>query len=172
MKARKKGGASAPKDKTMEYKNGLAKKYAGEESTRLALYESQNDFITGKSPRPIDGAGTYALYAHNMRRYTRKKTMQEKHMIGKMSRKDRKEYKAAKTIGIENKKAATVIEKTVYLVYPLEVGAHFYRTKDGAENQLNKKYDRWIMSELQCNYDDIQIISLKESEAVSILETV
>lgn len=170
MKARKKGGASAPKDKNMEYKNGLAKKTAGAEAVRLALYESQNDFITGKKSLPKNGVGTYAMYAQNMRKYERKKMMQEKHAIGKMSRKERKDYKTA--LALANNEKTTVIEKTVYLVFPLEVGAHFYRTKDGAENQLNKKYDRWIMSELQCNYDDIKIISMKESEAVSILETV
>lgn len=168
MKARKKGGTSAPKDKSMEYKNGLAKKYAGEEATKLALYESQVDFITGRKARPKSGAGTYAMHAVYMSEFERKKVLHEKRAMGKMNRKERKEYK--NTLA-KNEEAANVIEKTVYLVYPLEVGTHFYRTKDGAENQLGKKYDRWILSELQCDYDDIRIISMKESEAVSILET-
>ena len=166
MKTHKKGGASAPKDKNMEYKNGLAKKTAGAEAARFALYESQNDFITGKKPFPKNGVGTYAMHAQNMRRYERKKIMQEKHAVGKMSRKERKDYKAA----LANNEKAMVIEKTVYLVFPLTKESHFYRTVDGANNQLNKKYDAWIMSELQCNYEDIQIISMKESEAMNILK--
>lgn len=168
MKARKKSGANAPKDKSMEYKNGLAKKYAGEEAAKLALYESQVEFITGRKARPRTGAGTYAMHAVYMSEFERKKALHEKRAMGKMNRKERKDYKNALA---KNEEAANVIEKTVYLVYPLEIGAHFYRTKDGAENQLGKKYDRWIMSELQCDYENIKIVSMKESEAVSILAT-
>lgn len=154
MKAKKKGGASAPKDKSMEYKNGLAKKYAGEEAAKLTLYESQIDFITGKKARPRTGAGTYAMHSKHMRKYAHMKTEAE-----------RRGEIVSPTITI-----STVIEKTVYLVYPLTKESHLYRTKEGAENQLNKKYDKWIMSEISCNYEDICIKPMTESQAISILE--
>lgn len=154
MKARKKSGASAPKDKTMDYKNSLAKKYAGEEATRLSLYESQCDYMTGALERPKTGAGTYSWYAKKMRKYNHMKT------------------EAIRRGEIE--KPATImpatIEKTVYLVYPLTKESHFFRTMDGANNCLNKKYDAWIMNEISCEYEDIYIKSMPESQADTILK--
>lgn len=167
MKARKKSGASAPKDKSMDYKNSLAKKYANEETTRLSLYESQCDFMTGRIERPKTGAGTYRAHANYMRNYPIKKALQERHEMARMNRKERREYKATKAENMKHVNAP--IEKTVFVVFPLEVGAHFYRTQDGANNAMNKKYDKWIMGELECDYEDIKIVSMKESEATTIL---
>lgn len=167
MKTHKKSGASAPKDKSMDYKNSLAKKYAGEEATRLSLYESQCDFMTGALERPKTGAGTYRMYTNYMRNYPIKKARKERHEMARMNRKERREYKAAKA---ENVNHVTMpFEKTVFVVFPLEANARFYRTQDGANNAMNKKYDKWIMGELECDYEDIKIMSMKESEATAIL---
>lgn len=154
MKARKKGGASAPKDKSMEYKNSIAKKYAGEEATRLSLYESQNDFIAGRLERPKSGAGTYAMHSKYMRKYA--------HM--------KKEAERRGEVVNSTTTMSTVIEKTVYLVYPLTKDSYFCRTLDGANHQLNKKYDKWIMSEISCKYEDICIKTMTESQAISTLK--
>lgn len=171
MKTHKKSGANAPKDKSMEYKNSIAKKYAGEEAIRLSLYESQNDFITGRLERPKSGAGTYALYTESMHKYAIKKAAQEKRALAKMNRKERKEYKAAKEQA-ENQSALTVsVEKTVYVVFPYNnFATPFCNTYEGAKYRLEKNYDAWIMSELECDYEDIRIETMPESQALALVK--
>ncbi len=166
MKAHKKSGANAPKDKSMEYKNSLAKKYAGEEATRLSLWESQNDFMSGKKERPKNGAGTYARHSEYMRNYAIKKTREERRMIGKMGRKERRDYKAAKQETIN-----MPIEKNVYVVFPYDnFVVPFCNTIDGANHRLEKNYDAWIMNELQCEYEEIRIETMPESQALTLVK--
>lgn len=171
MKAHKKSGASAPKDKSMEYKNSIAKKYAGEEAIRLSLAESQNDFLTGKISIPRNGAGTYAMYAESMHKYALKKAAQEKRALAKMNRKERKEYKTAKAQA-ENQSALTVsVEKSVYVVFPYnKFATPFCNTYEGAKYRLEKNYNAWIMSELECDYEEIRIETMPESQALTLIK--